>query len=77
MLNEIGLIKASFYFSNETPLPSHISGSTQIDGVWITSNIMPSLLAILPHYFSIGDYRCFVVNFPIEYFIEEGTIPIV
>ena len=38
---------------------------------------MPSSLSILPYYFSIGDHRCFIVDFLMEYFIREGTIPIV
>ena len=52
-------------------------GSTQIDEIWITPNVIPSSLSILLYYFSIGDHRCFIVDFPMEYFIGEGTIPIV
>ena len=77
MLNAIELIKASSYFSSETPLLSYISGSIQIDGIWTTLNIMPLSLSILPHYFGIGNHRYFIVDFPLEYFIAEGTIPIV
>ena len=39
--------------------------------------MMPLSLSILPHYFSVGNHRCFIVDFPLEYFIAEGSIPII
>jgi len=34
-------------------------------------------LSIIPHYFEIGNYHYFMINFLIEIFLGEGFIPIV
>ena len=33
-------------------------------------------LSILPHYFGIKGYRVIIADFPMEYFMGEGFIPI-
>ena len=53
ILNNIGLIKVSSQFSNNDLLPPYISGSTQIDRVWINLSIMQTALLILSYYFSV------------------------
>ena len=52
---ENGLMPSSSVFSNEKPLPCHISGSKQIDEVWIFPSLQPSDSSVLPHYFCIGE----------------------
>ena len=33
-------------------------------------------VSIMPHYFSIGDYRCIITDFPHHIFVGEKYIPI-
>ena len=76
LLEETGLIKLSALFFNNPLLLSYIIESTQIDAIWISPNLKPSKLSILPYYFGIGDHRVIIADFPIKYFIGEGFVPI-
>ena len=73
----MGLIEASLLASIVPPLPSYISGSKQIDRVWVIPNITPSSTSILPHYFSVGDHYCFILDFDHKLFFEDDLILIV
>ena len=64
-------------FLNKLPVAYHILGSQQIDEIWSTLNITSSALSIMPHYFTAGDHRSFIVDFPIEIFIGNRFIPII
>ena len=75
LLESMGLIESSSQFSTDPPLPSHISGSKQIDGLWVTPNLLPSRASILPHYFGVEDHRAFILDFPSNLFLGEGFIP--
>ena len=75
-LSSLGLIESSSKFTTK-PMPSHFSGSKQIDGIWVTPNLTPSSISVLLHYFSVGDHRCFIADFSKDLFFGEGTIPIV
>ena len=77
VLQNIGLVELSQIFLNNLLVASHILGSQQIDTIWSTPNINLSSLSILPYYFAVGDYRYFVIDFPIDYFIGDGFIPII
>jgi hypothetical protein len=47
-----------------TPIGStHFRGSKPINGVWVTSDILVSNVAIMPAGYGIGDHRLFVVDF--------------
>ena len=70
----IGLIESSSQFSNKPPLSSHISGSKQIYGVWMTLNLLPSGTSILLHYFDASDYQAFIFDFQSSLFLGEGFI---
>ena len=72
-----GLIEISHLFSTETLWPLYITGSNQINSIWITANLRPSSISILPHYFYIEDYQYFVVDFLINYFIGDGFLNII
>ena len=74
LLEETGLVESSALFSNDLLLLSYITESIQIDAIWISPNLKPSKLSIIPHYFEMGDHRVFIANFPIEYFIREGFV---
>ena len=75
-LVSIGLIEASSQFSNDDLLPSHISGSKQINTIWITPNHLPQIVSILPHSFSVGDHHYFIVDFSRDLFFGDDYIPI-
>ena len=70
------MIEALSQFSTAPILHLHISGSNQIDSVWITLRIVPKAVSILLHYFSIGDHYCFFVDFLLEYFLGKELLPI-
>ena len=57
-------------------MESHINSSTQIDIVWTTLNLLLFNLSILSYYFSMGNHRVFIVDFPISFFVEDSFIPI-
>jgi hypothetical protein len=47
-----------------TPIGSTFCrGSKPIDGVWATSDIMVSNVAIMPDGYGIGDHRLFMITF--------------
>ena len=62
-LRKIGLTDSFFRKFNTPGLASHALGSVPIDEVWSTNNIIPSIVSILPHKFSTGDYRVILVDF--------------
>ena len=45
--------------------------------MWTTPNTILSSLSIILHYFEVGDYRYFVVDFPIEIILGNRFILIV
>ena len=58
-------------------LSTFIIGSTQINMVWVSPNIAPVALSIMPFYFRAGDHRVFLINFTLELLEEDEFILIV
>ena len=44
--------------------------------MWTSPNHIQSLLSIMPNYFSIGEHRCFTIDFPKDLILGEGFIPV-
>ena len=75
-LSLLGLIEVSSKF-NTQQIASYISGSKQIDRIWVTANLVLSSTSILLHYFRVGDHRCIIADFLREVFFGSQTISIV
>ncbi len=61
-----------------TPIGStYFCGSKPIDGVWVTSNITVSNVAIIPAGYGIGDHTLFVINFSMMDIISKSPPRIV
>ena len=56
-LKRIGMIEAHVKKFNIPGPASHITGSEPINGIWVTDDITPTEVSILPHKFGAGDYR--------------------
>ena len=70
------LLNLLAYFCSDPPPASHIIGSKQMCGVWTSPNLRPISGSMLPHYFGVGDHRCFVLDFSVDTFLGEGFVPI-
>ena len=72
-LKRIGMIEAHVKKFN-TPGPAlHITGSEPIDGVWVTDDVTPTEVSILPHKFGAGDHRVILVDFNLDQILERGV----
>ena len=72
-LKRIGMIEAYIKKFNIPGPASHITGSEPIDGVWVTDDVMPTEVSILPHKFGAGDHRVILVDFNHDQILERGV----
>ena len=72
-LKRIGMIEAHVKKFNLPRLASHITSSEPIDGVWVTDDVTPTEVSILPHKFSAGDHRVILVDFNLDQILERGV----
>ncbi len=52
-------------FTHQPVGPTYFQGSTPINGVWATSDILLCNAAIMPAGYGIGDHRLFVIDFSV------------
>ena len=77
ILKNLGLIEILYLFPDKNSEPSHINDSQKINSIWTTPNLIQQSLSIMLHYFKLGNYRCFIVNFSHKSIIGKGFILIV
>ena len=65
------MIDTYFKKFNLSSLASHMMGSAPIDRVWITGNVTPTAVSILPQKFSVGDHRVILVDFNFDQIVER------
>ena len=73
---EYGLFESSSQFSNKPLFLSYVSRSKQIDGVWVSLSLLLASVSILPYYFREGDYCESIINFLIEYLLDDKILVI-
>ena len=64
--SKLGPIEMSQLFSSTLALATYFRGRYQIDTVWVTPNIIPSVASIVLLNFGVGNYRVFVIDFLTE-----------
>ena len=58
----IGLIDSITTITSATPPGSHIRGSRQIDGIWVSSDLTVTVASFCPFNFGVGDHRIVLVD---------------
>lgn len=43
--------------------------------VWVIPNLYPTTFSFTPFYFKVGNHRVMLVNFKLDYLLEEDYIP--
>ena len=62
----LGLIETMEMFYQGLEQPTFHKGRHQIDAVWVSPNLRPYASSMAPFYMGAGDYRIFIVDFPID-----------
>jgi len=44
--------------------------------VWVIPNLYPTTFSFTPFYFKVGNHRVMLVNFKLDYLLEEDHIPL-
>ena len=61
----------------KTAVPaSCFRGIYQIDSIWNTNNIMPTIVSMTPFHFGVGDQKFYVVDFQIKSILVDLAIPL-
>ena len=67
MFRYLCLIDTITLITSETPPGSHIRGSQQIDGVWVSDDIAVKAASFCPFNFGVGDHRIIIVDLEVLY----------
>ena len=60
--NELHMVDAVKLRTNKNGPNTFFIGSAQVDGIWITQDLLVSSACFLPFWFRVGDHRCIIVD---------------
>ena len=74
LLSKLGMKESTSRFTDAKLPPTFHEGSKQINAVWTSPIVMPIAASIAPFWFGVGDYRAFIIDFPINVILGKEFI---
>ena len=74
--DELHMVDAVKLRTNNDGPKTFFNGSAQVDGIWITQDLLVSSACFLPFWFGVGDHRCIIVDFPSSSVLGDTLVTI-